>query len=131
MTGTRIDKWLWAARFFKTREQASRACDLNRIASNGQPAKPSREVRLGDLLQIRNGREQAGPREGCGRAQTAGTGGPVLRTEAFQARPPPHPQLSRTRLRPAACTNAFQGRLSLSGLDFVLKGSIFSGRLRR
>jgi ribosome-associated heat shock protein Hsp15 len=54
MTGTRIDKWLWAARFFKTRELASKACDLNRIASNGQPAKPSREVRLGDLLQIRN-----------------------------------------------------------------------------
>lgn len=54
MTGTRIDKWLWAARFFKTREQASKACDLNRIVSNRQAAKPSREVRLGDMLQIRN-----------------------------------------------------------------------------
>ena len=54
MTGTRIDKWLWAARFFKTREQASKACDLNRITSNKQSAKPSREVRVGDLLQIRN-----------------------------------------------------------------------------
>ncbi len=54
MTGTRIDKWLWAARFFKTREQASKACDMNRILSNGQPAKPSREVRLGDKLQVRN-----------------------------------------------------------------------------
>jgi ribosome-associated heat shock protein Hsp15 len=54
MTGTRIDKWLWAARFFKTREQASKACELNRITSNNQSAKPAREVRLGDLLQIRN-----------------------------------------------------------------------------
>jgi ribosome-associated heat shock protein Hsp15 len=54
MTGTRIDKWLWAARFFKTREQASKACELNRILSNSQPAKPAREVRLGDMLHIKN-----------------------------------------------------------------------------
>ncbi len=54
MTGTRIDKWLWAARFFKTREQASKACDMNRIASNHQPAKPAREVRIGDILHIKN-----------------------------------------------------------------------------
>ncbi len=54
MTGIRIDKWLWAARFFKTREQASKACDLTRIYSNKQPAKPSREVRVGDMLQIKS-----------------------------------------------------------------------------
>ena len=54
MTGTRIDKWLWAARFFKTREQASRACDMNRITSNNVSAKPSREVRTGDMLHIKN-----------------------------------------------------------------------------
>lgn len=53
MTGIRIDKWLWAARFFKTRALASRACDLGRIQSNAQPAKPAREVHVGDLLQIR------------------------------------------------------------------------------
>jgi ribosome-associated heat shock protein Hsp15 len=50
----RIDKWLWAARFFKTRSLASRACDLGRIESNGQRAKPAREVRPGDLLQVKN-----------------------------------------------------------------------------
>jgi ribosome-associated heat shock protein Hsp15 len=54
MTGTRIDKWLWAARFFKTREQASKACELQRVLSNRQPAKPAREVRIGDMLQIKN-----------------------------------------------------------------------------
>ena len=54
MTGTRIDKWLWAARFFKTRALASRACDLGRIRSNGLEAKPAREVRVGDMLQVKN-----------------------------------------------------------------------------
>jgi ribosome-associated heat shock protein Hsp15 len=54
VTRVRIDKWLWAARFFKTRSFASRACDLGRIGSNGQPAKASREVQAGDLLQIKN-----------------------------------------------------------------------------
>jgi len=50
----RIDKWLWAARFFKTRSLAARACELGRIESAGQPAKPAREVRPGDMLRIRN-----------------------------------------------------------------------------
>ncbi len=54
MTSVRIDKWLWAARFFKTRAMASRACDLGRILSNGQPAKPAREVRIGDMLRVTN-----------------------------------------------------------------------------
>ena len=40
MTAVRIDRWLWAARFFKTRTLAAKACDLGRIAFNGQPAKP-------------------------------------------------------------------------------------------
>ena len=53
MTGVRMDKWLWAARFFKTRSLATRACELGRISSNGQKAKPSREVHVGDLLQVK------------------------------------------------------------------------------
>lgn len=53
MTGVRMDKWLWAARFFKTRSLAARACELGRVQSNQQPAKPAREIRIGDLLQIR------------------------------------------------------------------------------
>jgi ribosome-associated heat shock protein Hsp15 len=54
MTSVRIDKWLWAARFFKTRALATKACDLGRIQSNGQPAKPAREVRVGDMLHVTN-----------------------------------------------------------------------------
>ena len=50
----RIDKWLWAARFFKTRSLASKACELGRIESNGQPAKPAREVKPGDALLVKN-----------------------------------------------------------------------------
>ncbi len=54
MTSVRIDKWLWAARFFKTRALAARACDLGRIQSNGQSAKPARDVRIGDMLRVTN-----------------------------------------------------------------------------
>jgi ribosome-associated heat shock protein Hsp15 len=53
MTSVRIDKWLWAARFFKSRALAARACDLGRIESNHQPAKPAREIKAGDRLRIR------------------------------------------------------------------------------
>ena len=49
-----MDKWLWAARFFKTRALAARACGLGRITSNGQPAKAARNVHLGDFLKIKN-----------------------------------------------------------------------------
>lgn len=52
MTSVRMDKWLWAARFFKTRSLAARACDLGRIHSNGQLAKAARDVRIGDMLQV-------------------------------------------------------------------------------
>lgn len=54
MTGVRMDAWLWAARFFKTRTLAKKACDLGRILSNGQVAKAAREVRVGDRLRITN-----------------------------------------------------------------------------
>jgi ribosome-associated heat shock protein Hsp15 len=54
MDGVRMDIWLWAARFFKTRPLAKRACELGRILSNGQPAKAAREVRVGDRLRVTN-----------------------------------------------------------------------------
>ena len=51
----RLDKWLWAARLYKTRSLAADEVSLGRVALNGQPAKPAREVRLGDRLEIRQG----------------------------------------------------------------------------
>ena len=50
----RVDKWLWAARFFKTRSLAARACELGRVRFNGQNAKPAREIRVGDMLRVTN-----------------------------------------------------------------------------
>jgi ribosome-associated heat shock protein Hsp15 len=54
METVRIDKWLWAARFFKTRALAADACDMGRVESNGHRAKAARDVRLGDRLRITN-----------------------------------------------------------------------------
>jgi len=54
MSRVRIDKWLWAARFFKSRSLAARACELGRIECNGQKAKPSHEVHAGDRLHVKN-----------------------------------------------------------------------------
>src|ERR1019366_3144042 len=54
MISVRMDKWLWAARFFKTRALAAQACELGRIHSNGQPAKAARDVRIADMLRVTN-----------------------------------------------------------------------------
>lgn len=51
----RIDKWLWAARFFKTRSLASQAVDGGKVHCNGERVKPARAVHVGDELSIRQG----------------------------------------------------------------------------
>lgn len=51
----RLDKWLWAARFYKTRSLAAEDIDKGRIEVNGQVAKPSRELKAGDQIDIRQG----------------------------------------------------------------------------
>jgi ribosome-associated heat shock protein Hsp15 len=52
MDGVRLDKWLWGARFYKTRALAARACELGRVVSNGQPMKPARMIHVGSQLAI-------------------------------------------------------------------------------
>lgn len=51
----RLDKWLWAARFYKTRSLASEAIGKDRVLVNEQVAKPSRAVRIGDLIELQQG----------------------------------------------------------------------------
>jgi ribosome-associated heat shock protein Hsp15 len=51
----RLDKWLWATRFFKTRSLATEAVTRGRVQVNDQAAKPSRDVRVGDLVSVRQG----------------------------------------------------------------------------
>jgi ribosome-associated heat shock protein Hsp15 len=53
MDKLRIDKWLWAARFYKTRSLATDEINKGRIAVNGQAAKPAREVKVGDSVDMR------------------------------------------------------------------------------
>ncbi len=51
----RIDKWLWAARFYKTRSQATEAVDGGKVELNGSRVKPAKEVRIGDEVRVRLG----------------------------------------------------------------------------
>jgi ribosome-associated heat shock protein Hsp15 len=51
----RIDKWLWAARFFKTRSLAAAAVDAGKVQANGERAKPAKLIKPGDMLSIRSG----------------------------------------------------------------------------
>ncbi len=54
----RVDKWLWAARFFKTRSMATDAIDRGRVRIEGEPIKPSRAVKVNDKLMIDNGSDR-------------------------------------------------------------------------
>ena len=54
MDTVRIDKWLWAARFYKTRALAVKACDSNKVKLRDQPAKPARDIKVGDRISATN-----------------------------------------------------------------------------
>jgi ribosome-associated heat shock protein Hsp15 len=54
-SSVRLDKWLWAARFFKTRSLATQEIDKGRVRVNGIEAKPARDLKVGDLIELRQG----------------------------------------------------------------------------
>lgn len=53
MNEARVDKWLWAARIFKTRSMAAAACKKGQVSMNGAQLKPSRTVKVGDIVSVR------------------------------------------------------------------------------
>lgn len=83
-TSMRLDKWLWVARFFKTRSLATETVARGRVEVNGQPAKPGRELKLGDRLRVRQGAEE---RVVHVRAFAAARG-PALQAQALYAETP-------------------------------------------
>jgi ribosome-associated heat shock protein Hsp15 len=54
-TKVRLDKWLWAARFFKTRAKAKEAIDGGKVHIDGSRAKPSKEIKIGEMVKLRQG----------------------------------------------------------------------------
>ena len=54
MAEARIDKWLWASRIFKTRTIAAEACKKGRVSINGTQVKPSRMIKPGEVIQVKN-----------------------------------------------------------------------------
>ena len=108
----RLDKWLWAARFFKTRSLATDEVGKGRVQVNGQAAKPAREVRVGDSIEMRHGglprtitvlglSEQRGPAP-VAQALYAETADSVARREqaALQRREAAEPALAIEHGRP-------------------------------
>lgn len=110
MDRVRLDKWLHAARAFKTRTQATHACDLGRVRVNGQPAKPHRALAVGDRVEIesrdwtriwvvRELRDKPGPK--------------ALAASAYEDLSPPKPTpdpLTRLLRRPPVLREAGAGR---------------------
>ncbi len=54
----RIDKYIWSIRCYKTRSEATEACKGNKVQLNGSPVKPSKEVKIGDVIAVRKGSAQ-------------------------------------------------------------------------
>lgn len=122
----RLDKWLWAARFYKTRTLACDEIQLGRVQVNGAAAKASRELRVGDTVLLRQGRiqrtvtvqalsERRGPASEA-QALCAETAESIAARElaAQQRRTAPEPALAITQGRPTKrdrrAMDAAQGR---------------------
>ena len=106
----RLDKWLNAARVFKTRSQATHACGLGRVLVNGAPAKAHRALAVGDRIEVAQGDRQR-VLEVLGLRDR-----PVPKAEARELYadhsppPPPRDSLERLMARPAVRREKGQGR---------------------
>jgi ribosome-associated heat shock protein Hsp15 len=106
----RLDKWLQVARMFKTRTQATHACELGRVTVNGQPAKAHRQLAIGDRVELRQGewervltvrelRDRPGPKTAA--------------AEVYEDQSPPRPlpdPMRRLLSRPPSLRPAGSGR---------------------
>ncbi len=93
----RVDRWLWAARFFKTRSQATAACAGGKVDVNGEAARPARLVRPGDLVQV----TLPGGRRIARVAALSGRRGPAPTARAlYEDLTPPPPPGARAALPP-------------------------------
>jgi len=107
----RLDKWLWAARFFKTRALATEAIGLGRVRVDGQVVKPARELKLGDLVEVR----QAGHIKTVRVLGLSAQRGPAPVAQALYAETPEsqaarQASAERQRLAPEPAASLAQGR---------------------
>ena len=102
----RVDKWLWAARVFKTRSQASVACDGGKVDVNDEAAKPARRVRAGDLITVSLPRGRRRILKIAGLGERRGT--PEAARGLFEDLTPPEPP--RLRQAPAPRRDPGSGR---------------------
>ena len=107
----RIDKWLWAARFFKTRSQATEAVDGGKVEINGETAKPSKLVRVGDGLRLRLGAfEYRLVVRGLGERRGSASVAQGLYEETEESRAARERQAEQLRIAPAAFVWEDKGR---------------------
>lgn len=110
-SGVRLDKWLWAARFFKTRSLAADEIARHRVQVNGQVAKASRELKPGDEVALRQGQE---PRTVIVRALSHVRGPAPVAQQLYEETPESlaarEAQAQRRRLAPEPAATIEQGR---------------------
>ena len=123
MTSVRIDKWLWVARFFQTRALAQRACELGRIQSNGQPAKPARKIK--DKRHA--ARHQRWRRLSCGSLLSVRCAAPLRWRKRFIARPKPAAK-RHSRRRPSVKRQCSSRPRPPSGHPDATAGKLFIPR---
>lgn len=117
----RLDKWLWCARFYKTRNIAANALKTGRITANGERAKPSKMVKAGDTLNIRKGPySHVITLLGLARSRKSATGAALLYEESSESISERELVASRLKVE-AALMPATKGRPSKKDRRSIIK----------